>query len=344
MKRVIDYLYTRNDRLVVPIYECEKELDFTCMGHVTIAKSFGFSSYMAGRIEKIQAAEFATVREAEHYPWDTSFSPEYLETALGNFKDRRNNYDGTLGGGCFGPLTVTSDILGVENCNRMAIKAPEILQEVLSHVTEFIITLAQKEEALGAEFFWIAEPLPSLFSPELFTPLCGQYLKQIFDSTDLPGFLHVCGDTTWHTREMLKTGAQVFSIDWMTDLPGCLALVPEEIVLMGNVAPMMFIEEDEATISAAINTLLEQTKDYKNFILSSGCQIPGKASPEKVQLLFDLANEFPAWTNDEYRTIRSLVAIAKTMSPEDFTSYCNQQSVQIELIQAAVRVNQAEKV
>ena len=64
-------------------------------------------------------------------------------------------------------------------------------------------------------------------------------VKDIFDVAKVPGFLHVCGQTIKHTDYMVKTGAQVLSIDYMTDIKKCLEMVPEDVVIMGNVSPIL---------------------------------------------------------------------------------------------------------
>lgn len=343
MDRIIDCLYRREDRLVVPIYDCDREMDFACMSHTGIAKEFGFSSYIVGGVERINPANFSTPGQAARYPW-SQVSHAALDQELAMFSTWRTSFPHLLGGGCFGPLTVTSDILGVENCTRLAIRQPEILYTVLDHVTDYMVTLAQAEQNLGADAFWIAEPLASLFAPRLFTPLSGRYVKRIFDSIDIPGFLHVCGKTTRHTPAMVQTGAQVLSIDWMTDLPACLATVPEEIVIMGNVDPMLFWQEDEATFRAAVGKVLEQTRDYKNFILSSGCQIPWQSPPERVELLFQMAREFPLWSNGEYRQIRRLSQQAVGLDDRAFEALCHGEGIPEGIAQAALRMARAPKI
>lgn len=343
VKRIIDLLYQREDRLTVPIYDCDREMDFACMGHTCIARDFGFSAYVVGGVERIHAVNFSTPSQARQYPW-SDVSHTAMDQELEMFTAWRSRFPHLLGGGCFGPLTVASDILGMENCTRLAIRQPEILYTVLDHVTDYMITLAQAEQDLGAEAFWVAEPLASLFAPRLFMSLSGRYIKRIFESVDVPGFLHVCGKTTRHTPAMVQTGAQVLSIDWMTDLPACLATVPEEIVIMGNVDPMLFWQEDEAVLRAAVSKVLEQTRDYKNFILSSGCQIPGQSLPERVELFFRMAREFPLWSNEEYRQIRRLSHQAAGLDDGAFAALCLEEGVPEEIAQAALRMARARKI
>ncbi len=87
------------------------------------------------------------------------------------------------------------------------------------------------------DFFWIAEPFASLLSPACFWEFSGKYLKEIYRSIESPGFLHVCGKTTKHTGHMVATTAQVLSIDFMTPIDECLKMVPEDVVIMGNLDP-----------------------------------------------------------------------------------------------------------
>lgn len=337
--RVIDQLYALERRLSAPICGAKSDLTSGCMSNVSIAKALGFDSYRVGNLEKIQPARFSSVEEVEAYPWRDRLRPQYLEEELRNYQNLWQTADRLLvGGGAFGPLTVASDILGIDHCLRLGAKQPEVLRAVLEHTTQYILTLAQAEDKIGQGLFWVAEPLASLFAPSRFEELCGQYIRRIVQGIDAPLYLHVCGKTTAHTRQLMATGAQVLSIDWTTDLAACLAMAPEEVVIMGNVNPMLFLDGTREQIEAAVRTAMEQGRHYKNFILSTGCMIPWGSPEENGNLMVELCAAEPHWSSREFRLIRRLERLALAGDRTSFDALASAEACPPALTEAALWV------
>lgn len=198
------------------------------------------------------------------------------------------NSESLCGGGCFGPLTVVSGIVGAERLLKMIVKNPEFVERFVAYVTEYMVELAKRETEIGQEFFWIAEPLASLLAPKRFWRFSGQYLKKIYDAAGVPGFLHVCGKTTQHTPYMVQTGAEVLSIDYCTDIGECIRMVDENIVIMGNVSPALLRLGTKEEVEEEVKAILAACEGFPNFVLSTGCSIMGGTPDENMQVMFDL--------------------------------------------------------
>ncbi|MGN0406528.1 MAG: uroporphyrinogen decarboxylase family protein [Bariatricus sp.] len=335
MKKLIDYLDQFDRRPVYAIYDIPNDFGFGCMDKVSIAVDMGFESEPSGVVMGVVPHPFQSVEEVEAFPWNISLSGSYARAELQNIRTWCANSRIHQGGGSFGPLTVTACILGIEECVRMTHTHPDVLLAVLRHVTDFLLLLAQEEEKEGAQSYWIAEPLASLLSPKLCRKFCTPYITEIFHAIDIPGVLHVCGKTDRHTRVLLETGAQALSIDWCTDLPECIALAPDDVVIMGNINPVLLWDGTPDEIRAQTLLLLEQTRNYKNFVFATGCQVPADAPRCNVQLMVDLARNAPIWSNDEYRTIRRLSALYCEEGEQAFTLACTDRSVTPALADAA---------
>ena len=293
MKNVIEYLEKVNRRVIVPIGEGQKDLDFLCLGDITFAKAMGFKTFMVGKsLEKVlegqmlDRSQFELMKENKYFDY-TCFSKE-IENLI-RIKKESNI---PIGGGCFGPLTIAGDIIGVENCNRMAIKDPELLVDIVEYISQYIVELAIEEERAGADFFWIAEPLASLFSPDKFEIFSGRFLKRIFNSVSIAGFLHVCGKTLKHTDKLVETGAKVLSIDYLTDIVKCIERVPKNVVIMGNINPMLLLQGTKEEIINEVEQLNYSMRQYKNFIFSSGCLIPSNTPKENIEIMIKTTLEF----------------------------------------------------
>lgn len=335
MQKLIDELYRFDRRPVYAIYGVPSDFGFACMDKVSIAVDLGFRSRQAGVVTAVAEHPFASVKEVEDFPWHVSLDGAQAQAELEMLRGWLANNIVHQGGGCFGPLTVAACIVGVEECVRMVHKRPEVLHAVLRRVTDFMLLLAREEQRLGADSFWIAEPVASLLSPRSCRVFCTPYLKEIFDALDIPGVLHVCGNTDPHLGALLETGAQALSIDWCTDLVRYLEAAPDDVVIMGNISPMLLWQGTQDEVRAQTEALMRQTRDYKNFVLATGCQVPSAAPRENVELMLDIGRSFPVWSNDQYRLIHQLANLYCQSGSTAFDVLCTQKDVPAELRCAA---------
>ena len=151
MERVIDYLYKQDRRLISPIGGPRQDVLFRCPGRVEFLAALGFEAYQATpllraikpvAIENTDGLE-STLKQLK--PDDDFFSNE-----VGELRESLKG-DPTLywGGGCFGPLTMASDILGIDRFLRYTIRQPETVKRLTSFITSFITDLAVRETQGG---------------------------------------------------------------------------------------------------------------------------------------------------------------------------------------------------
>ena len=338
MEKIIDFLYRFERRLVCPIYGADKDFSFACMDKVSIAEDLGFPSEPSGVVRNVVPHPFRSAAEAASFPWNISLGGENTQNELRAVAGWIKDSAVPQGGGCFGPLTVAACILGIQNCCKMVLKSPELVHTVLRRVTDFMVLLAREEERLGAAFFWIAEPVASLLSPALCARFATPYIREIFTAVNIPGFLHVCGNTDPHFQALLATGAQVLSIDFCTDLSAYLAQAPSDVVIMGNINPMLLWKGTLDEVRGETEALLRKVRNYKNFIMSSGCQVPGSAPHENVQLIIDMARNDRCWTNEQYRLITHLSELYQNQGEAAFRSACSAGNVPEAVAEAARNV------
>lgn len=315
---MINILYEYEGWLTSPIVTDNMAFPFLTMGHVDFCEAMGFPSYQSTRVlRQVVPDALRDEEQLDEIIARHAFDYSYFDRELSCLKNLLAGPGVRRGGGVFGPLTIASDILGAERTLKLTVKNPEFVLKLVGYVTEFIIELAQLEEANGAEFFWIAEPFPSVLSPKLFTKFSGQFLKRIYDSIDVPGWLHVCGPTLKHTRYIEETGAQVISIDSVTDIGKCIRMVKGNTIIMGNINPATLLLEEDDRVNAEIQEVLEACKPYKNFIMSTGCAFMQGTDPERLQRLFAHTEAFACHSNEEFRQIRDVLDLMLHVGTDD---------------------------
>ena len=107
---------------------------------------------------------------------------------------------------------------------------------------------------------------------------------------------HYCGNSAISIIDsILRTGAKVLHFGNAIDMREMLKHVPEDIVVMGNIDPAgEFRNGTSESMNKAVKTLLADCSVYKNFVISSGCDIPPAAKWENIDAYFNAIEEFYA--------------------------------------------------
>jgi len=87
--------------------------------------------------------------------------------------------------------------------------------------------------------------------------------------------LHNCAARLVHLPAILETGLTSFHFGPPMDLPAALGKVAPDVVLCGNLDPTgVFCQLAPAEVTARAADLLSRTAAQRNFVLSSGCDVP----------------------------------------------------------------------
>lgn len=184
-------------------------------------------------------------------------------------------------GGCIGPFSLAARLAGVSEAMELTVAEPGLMHALLAKSTEFLTAYAQAFRQSGADGLIMAEPAAGLLSPRSVTTFSSAYIRAIGDSfadQDFAILLHNCGAKLLHLPAILETGLKSFHFGAAMDLPAALAKVPAEVVLCGNLDPAgVFCQLQPAEITTRTAALLRSASAYKNFLISSGCDVPPNA-------------------------------------------------------------------
>ncbi len=294
MKSVLDFVRGLGGIPVSPIGGWPIAFHMGSLDHVDFAVAMGFEAEQATEhVRAVVPGALPSHEALREIMARGEFNYERFNEEIEYLYDCQRRHEGApAGAGCYGPLTVASDILGAERMLRLVVREPEFVKDLLGYITGFQVEFAQLAERCGSEFYWIPEPVASLLSPDMFWEFCGQYLAQIFDAVKIPGMLHVCGATLPHTRLLEQTGAQLLSIDYLTDLGRCMDMVQPSTVVMGNVSPHVLRYGTPQEVAAETRAVLDAVAGRQNFILSTGCVIMGDTPRENLDVLYAVAREY----------------------------------------------------
>jgi uroporphyrinogen decarboxylase len=198
--------------------------------------------------------------------------------------------------GTIGPYSLAGRLCDITEFMTGILIDPDGAHALLSTCTDFLIKYIHEFKLAGANGVLIAEPAAGLLSPEQCDEFSSRYVKRIADTLQDETFLiilHNCGNTTNLVDSMVSTGCEGFHFGNAVNMTDILPQVPSDKLVFGNLDPVsVFKNGSPDEIMAKTNDLLLKTAGYKNFVLSSGCDIPPGTPLENIDALFNALEVF----------------------------------------------------
>jgi uroporphyrinogen decarboxylase len=193
-------------------------------------------------------------------------------------------------GGMIGPFSLAGRLFGVSEALAETMNEPEMIHTLLEKTTSFLLAYGRAFKESGAHGLIIAEPTAGLMSPQSMRQFCVPYIRQIItalNDDDFQIILHNCGAKLPHLKPSLETGARILHFGKPMDIVAALSQVPGDTVLCGNLDPSeVFVSGTIPEVRMATQQLIERTSQFKNFVISSGCDIPAQAPLQNLFTFF----------------------------------------------------------
>ncbi len=198
--------------------------------------------------------------------------------------------------GIIGPFSLVGRLMDVSEALMNCIADEDFVYAALEKTTAFLIDYARAYKAAGIDGVVMAEPLAGLLSPALETSFSAPYVKRIVDAVQDDDFVviyHNCGPNTPEmTASLYANGAAAYHFGDAVDLCDLLDKMPADRPVMGNISPSeRFAGGTPEEMYAAAIALAQKAGTHKNFVLSSGCDIPMHASWENIDAFFKAARD-----------------------------------------------------
>ncbi|MBN2309630.1 MAG: uroporphyrinogen decarboxylase family protein [Candidatus Hydrogenedentes bacterium] len=188
-----------------------------------------------------------------------------------------------------GPYSLASLIMGAQEAGTASLMDPDTLTTLCDFVTERIQEYMRLLICAGAEVICILEPSAVMLSPALFEQFSASYVRHLTDSFKYSGtqiVYHTCGNTMHVVEKMVGAGVAGISLDSPeagVDLPAVAKVVPESVVVIGNINPATTVlNGTPEQLRDEVNALLKAMDPFPNFVLSTGCDLPQETPPENI--------------------------------------------------------------
>ena len=84
--------------------------------------------------------------------------------------------------------------------------------------------------------------------------------------------LHICGDVTHLLDSLKEINTDIIDLDWQVDIDLAREKLGNEVVIGGNINPVLVQDKSEDEVYAISRLLVEKYKDQK-YLLAAGCEI-----------------------------------------------------------------------
>jgi uroporphyrinogen decarboxylase len=233
-----------------------------------------------------------------------------------------NITDSPVFGGIIGPYSLAGRLYDITEMMAAILLEPEGSHELLQVCTHFLKKYAQAFKDAGCNGIIIAEPAAGLLAEKECDEFSSYYVKQIVDHVQDENFiviLHNCGNTVTLVNSMVSTGSVGFHFGNAVDMVDILPQVPSDRLVFGNLDPAGVIKDGTPEIIRAKTLeLLNKTASFKNFVLSSGCDMPPGTKLKNIDALFNALSEY---NEDPLKSTKA-----------DFASYIDSQLLEREVL------------
>lgn len=198
--------------------------------------------------------------------------------------------------GCIGPFSLAGRLYGMSDIMMGMYIDPEATHLLLEKCTSFITEYCMEYKRRGVSGILIAEPAAGLLSNDACKEFSSIYLQKLIREVQDDYFmvvLHNCGNTGHCTEAMLFSGAAGYHFGNRVNMEETLAYCPGDVLVMGNLDPVsVFKMSTPQKVYSETTALLNQTRMYPNFILSSGCDIPPRVPLENLDSFYNALADY----------------------------------------------------
>ena len=187
-----------------------------------------------------------------------------------------------VGAWVLGPFTLAGQVTELDLLLKGIKKDKEKVEAFQEKMTDVVIAVAKRYQALGADFINIREmgSGTDLLSPRMWKTLIQPYLRKIFAALDSPKILHICGGTDLIVEMMNDCGADGLSFDQKNNLAETRKKIGNDVLLFGNFDPYgTLCQMGPSGVEAVIKGCIDAGVDA----VWPGCDIWPEVKQENVE-------------------------------------------------------------
>ncbi len=278
--------------------------DFTGIEGITIPLDLWFESESFGYVVKRQNGTLTPeICDAPFdMPEDIEIPPDYtstgqfptIEKAAKILHEKYDDKNVPIIGEVTGAFTLLTDLVDLGKIIKMLNSDYIEIDDALEEINDLLIDEIKFYQEIGVDCIVINDPSSTakIIKPDLFVNLIQPYLIELSDAMDVPGVLHICGDTNSNLEGMLSCGYEGLSISQEVDINHAREVkerIGSRSVICGNLAigETLLMKSPDEIREEAINCL-----DKKVDVLGPSCNIAYETPLNNIKAMVDARDEY----------------------------------------------------
>ncbi len=284
-KVAVDYALKTESDFVKPILD--SQVPFTDLGMDVRYPEDDYGMIPGHLVEKAEDIDDLALFD----PYEASTCPKFTKVMVEALEEtaRIIPEDLHICGLSWGPITTAGYLMGAENMMFATLVDPDLVKKLVTKSAELVSSMETSMIESGATVMWMADPTSSedLISPDMFDEYSKAAIKKVIDDvnamSDVPTFVHICGNTLDTIPRLFETGADCLSFDHAVDPAKARVAAGKKLALMGNVDPVRLIMSGTPEeVRAHSYRIIDGAGQEGGLILAPGCETPISSPFENV--------------------------------------------------------------
>lgn len=186
-----------------------------------------------------------------------------------------------------GPLAEACDLAGMSEMMMMLMTDPEGANLLMDKCTVMAKNFAKAQLEAGATIIGMGDAVCSQIDADTYNDYILNRHKEIIEYIhELGGLvkLHICGNINHLLPSISKINTDIIDIDWQVDLDHAHEILGPDVILSGNINPVV-IQDSSAEEVFTLSRKLVESQKGKKFILSGGCEITVNTPSENLMAM-----------------------------------------------------------
>ncbi len=174
-----------------------------------------------------------------------------------------------------GPLAEACDLAGVSEMLLNLMIDPDFSNLLMDKCMVTAKKFAKAQIEAGCDLIGIGDAICSQIdkgSYDLFVRQRHCELVAFIHECGASVKLHICGDTSHLLESFRDLNADIIDLDWQVDLDHAREKLGDEIVIGGNINPVLIQDRSEKEVFDLSRNLVDRYKEQK-YLLAAGCEI-----------------------------------------------------------------------
>jgi len=174
-----------------------------------------------------------------------------------------------------GPLAEACDLTGVNEMLIYLMTDPDFSNFLMDKCMVTAKDFAKAQIEAGCDIMGIGDAICSQIDKDSYDLYVKDRHRELIAFIHEYGAsvkLHICGNVTHLLESLKELNADIVDLDWQVDIEHAREILGNEVVLGGNINPVLIQDKSEEEVYALSRRLVDKYKDQK-YLLAAGCEI-----------------------------------------------------------------------